>query len=665
MDMVNSVIVRMYAGFALIVCLFIATVTIMLSGTKHINYQLQTVTSTSFPLVTISNQTTVKLLATDKAFKDFLTSRDPSRMASHRDSFIDAQQQYLSSFIQLQTITIGNEVLNDKVTLLSSIEQRYVEQAQVAMENYQRLILAGDNVQTASRQFQQLHTQLKIQMEEYIEKQDNVAVKFMAKSYFAKLKDAEDVTSDALASSDLLSVQQAVKNNKRAVTQLRYAYRSLVSQLPELKPIFDKNVEKFALDVGKKGGVLNAHADYLDAQNLLYANIASLAADINEALQLLGSFNAVANQTMSESLSKADRIYEQATLRAFVLGLVVSLFAIGIGYHLAHSVRSPITGILRALEDLTNGDMTRRIETKKKSEFTKIAIHINTLSDHLQRILNDINAGSDQLIDVSSTNSTITEKANQRLDEQREKTTLAATAMTQMQHSVTEIAHSSQHSLDKVKAVEKAADSGRQIMSANIVTISQLSTRLDESVDAVNVLQQVSSDIGSILDVIRGIAEQTNLLALNAAIEAARAGEQGRGFAVVADEVRVLAQKTANSTSEIESMIHSLQTSSKTTSSVIQSCVNEMSQSVTQASNANHSMEEIQSLIIEISHMSSHISQAADEQSVTSSDIAQNLEEISHIADLNYEAMNKISGISLRLNQQANQQNELVHRFTL
>ncbi|EVU15701.1 methyl-accepting chemotaxis (MCP) signaling domain protein [Vibrio parahaemolyticus V-223/04] len=216
-----------------------------------------------------------------------------------------------------------------------------------------------------------------------------------------------------------------------------------------------------------------------------------------------------------------------------------------------------------------------------------------------------------------------------------------------------------------VQRVESASEEGRNVMSSNISTINQLETRLHESVSAVSELQKMSGQIGSILDVIRNIAEQTNLLALNAAIEAARAGEQGRGFAVVADEVRVLASKTTQSTTEIESMISNLQSSSQSANQVIQSCMSDMEMSVEQASKANSSMEEIQALIIEISQMSTHISQAAAEQSETSADIARNIEDINNIADESYHAMSSITHTSESLTQLAHQQNELVHRFKL
>jgi methyl-accepting chemotaxis protein len=237
--------------------------------------------------------------------------------------------------------------------------------------------------------------------------------------------------------------------------------------------------------------------------------------------------------------------------------------------------------------------------------------------------------------------------------------------MTEMAHSVGEVASSAQSSLQMVQQVETASESGRVIMSQNISTINQLETRLNESVEATNDLRRMSSQIGSILDVIRNIAEQTNLLALNAAIEAARAGEQGRGFAVVADEVRVLAQRTTESTAEIENMISNLQSSSTSASKVIESCMKDMEQSVEQASNANSAMEEIQALIIEISQMSTHISQAAAEQNETTASIARSIEDINLISDESYRAMAEIADNSTNLTQLASQQSALVHRFKL
>lgn len=663
--MKGSVIKRMYAGFALIIIMFAVTITIMMNSMNQIHSNFESVSETSLPLVALSNQTSVQLLSADKSFKDFLTTQNTERMSAMRTEFAASKDAFSEVLGRLSVASGNNAALVDRITQLRAMEKRYFAEAAEAMNNYLAMFEAQEQVQKASRDFQRLHSELTVGMKEYVADQKSISVKVMAKSYFIKLQDAEVITSDALASSDVTFVQKAVNQNKKAVTHLNYAYRGLSTQLPALKNVFDESVQKFTKDVGQKGGVLDKHNNYLQAKQALYVNIANLAVEIDQAMAVLDSFNVTAEEQLNASLADASSIYDKGLFNAIAIGIVVTVFAAAIGYHIAHSVREPLTRILGTLEGLTEGDMTQRIDIRYDNEFSRVSRHINTLADNLHNILVKLNDASDDLTKTASVNQKTSSETQVQLNNQREQTATVATAMTEMSHSVQEVANSAQSSLGMVQQVESASESGRQIMNTNISTINQLEVRLTESVSAVGELQQMSSKIGSILDVIRGIAEQTNLLALNAAIEAARAGEQGRGFAVVADEVRVLAQKTTQSTSEIETMISNLQSSSKAASNVIESCMNDMDMSVEQASSAKSAMEEIQALIMEISHMSTHISQAAAEQSETSGDIARNIEDINHIADASYQAMSSIAEASQNLTILANQQGDLVHQFKL
>ncbi|MEZ9071950.1 methyl-accepting chemotaxis protein [Vibrio splendidus] len=663
--MKGSVIKRMYAGFALIIIMFAVTITIMMNSMNQIHSNFESVSETSLPLVALSNQTSVQLLSADKSFKDFLTTQNAERMSAMRTEFAKSQNSFSEVLGSLDAASQNNTSLTERIAQLRAMEERYFAEADEAMNNYVAMFEAQEQVQKASRDFQRLHSELTVGMKEYVADQKSISVKVMAKSYFIKLQDAEVITSDALASSDVAFVQKAVNQNKKAVTHLNYAYRGLSTQLPALKNVFDESVQKFTKDVGQKGGVLDKHNNYLKAKEALYINIANLAVEIDQAMAVLDSFNVTAEEQLNASLADASSIYDKGLFNAIAIGIVVTVFAAAIGYHIAHSVREPLTRILSTLEGLTEGDMTQRIDIRYDNEFSRVSRHINTLADNLRNILVKLNDASDDLTKTASVNQKTSTETQDQLNSQREQTATVATAMTEMSHSVQEVANSAQSSLTMVQQVESASESGRQIMNTNISTINQLEVRLTESVGAVGELQQMSSQIGSILDVIRGIAEQTNLLALNAAIEAARAGEQGRGFAVVADEVRVLAQKTTQSTSEIETMISNLQSSSKTASNVIESCMSDMDMSVQQASSANSAMEEIQALILEISHMSTHISQAAAEQSETSGDIARNIEDINHIADKSYQAMSSIAEASQNLTILANQQGDLVHQFKL
>ncbi|KAE8178917.1 methyl-accepting chemotaxis protein [Photobacterium carnosum] len=655
----------MYLGFAILVALFVITIIFMLDGVGRIHNQLKSITADALPLVSMSNNVSVQLLVADKIFKDYLTSQDPQAMTTYRTEFKKQTTVFQQARNQLQQITKNNPQLTKSIQALTALEQRYFDKATIAMTNYRSLLLATNKRQQSSRQFQQLQTELNIGMKEFINEQDNIAVKILSKNYFEKLKETEIITLDALASDNTTAIEKAIKSNKISVNHLKNTFRSLSTLQPKLKQAFGNSVEQYGLDIGRTGGVLDQHFEYIQAQHLLYSNIATLAKEINQAMDLVGDFNKQANNQMSNTITTADKTYSDVVTKALIISIIVILLAIIVGWYLARSVRRPLMAILKTLETLTAGNMTQRTETSTFIEFSQLNHHINMLAQNLQQILTQISHTSAELSTVATENHATTAEAKLRLNSQRQQTASAATAMVEMEHSVTDVSKSAKITMERVNEVEQASATGREVMTSNINTAHQLSTRLDESVHAVEQLQKMSRNIGSILDVIRNIADQTNLLALNAAIEAARAGEQGRGFAVVADEVRVLAKRTTDSTAEIEVMIKNLQTSSGQAMNMMQSCVTEMDNSINLASNANSSMEEIQAIIIEISDMSSQIAQAAEEQRCTTTEIARSLEDISYIADNSYNTMEEMADTGVKLEHLATEQNTLVSRFKL
>ncbi|WP_416055155.1 methyl-accepting chemotaxis protein [Photobacterium carnosum] len=661
----SSVIRRMYLGFAILVALFVITIIFMLDGVSRIHNQLKSITADALPLVSMSNNVSVQLLVADKIFKDYLTSQDPQAMTTYRTEFKKQTTVFQQARNQLQQITKNNPQLTKSIQALTALEQRYFDEATIAMTNYRSLLLATNKRQQSSRQFQQLQTELNIGMKEFINEQDNIAVKILSKNYFEKLKETEIITLDALASDNTTAIEKAIKSNKISVNHLKNTFRSLSTLQPKLKQAFGNSVEQYGLDIGRTGGVLDQHFEYIQAQHLLYSNIATLAKEINQAMGIVGDFNKQANNQMSNTITTADKTYSDVVTKALIISIIVILLAIIVGWYLARSVRRPLMAILKTLETLTAGNMTQRTETSTFIEFSQLNHHINMLAQNLQQILTQISHTSAELSTVATENHATTAEAKLRLNSQRQQTASAATAMVEMEHSVTDVSKSAKITMERVNEVEQASATGREVMTSNINTAHQLSTRLDESVHAVEQLQKMSRNIGSILDVIRNIADQTNLLALNAAIEAARAGEQGRGFAVVADEVRVLAKRTTDSTAEIEVMIKNLQTSSGQAMNMMQSCVTEMDNSINLASNANSSMEEIQAIIIEISDMSSQIAQAAEEQRCTTTEIARSLEDISYIADNSYNTMEEMADTGVKLEHLATEQNTLVSRFKL
>ncbi len=313
--MQGSVIRRMYAGFALIIIMFVVTVAIMLRGMNQIHSNFESVSTAALPLVSLSNQTSVQLLSADKSFKDFLTTQDTSLMDGMRQEFAQSKQRFQSVLAELSQASVNHPELAQPITELKQLETRYFSEADLAMDNYQAMFAAQASVQKSTREFQRLHSELSVGMKEFVDDNDSISVKVMAKSYFIKLKDAEVITSDALASSDVAFVEKAVNQNKKAVTHLNYAYRGLTTQMPQLKERFDEPVAKFTQDIGQKGGVLDQHNEYLQARAALYNNIANLANEVDKAMTILGAFNQTATDDLNQSLAEVYQFTNKVRLK--------------------------------------------------------------------------------------------------------------------------------------------------------------------------------------------------------------------------------------------------------------------------------------------------------------------------------------------------------------
>lgn len=329
------------------------------------------------------------------------------------------------------------------------------------------------------------------------------------------------------------------------------------------------------------------------------------------------------------------------------------------------NIKAPIQTIAAVIERAAMNDLTPRCNITSNNELGHLAQNVDNLIINMHEIVGNVATTSNKLRDAAVTNTNTIGTTVEALDNQRQETLSVASAMTEMEHSVSEVANSANVTLEKVKEVEHAANTGREVMNKNISTTHELSEKLSHSSKVIGEVEGFSNNIGSILDVIKGIAEQTNLLALNAAIEAARAGEQGRGFAVVADEVRVLAQKTTSSTAEIQQMIENLQSSTQRAVVVMDECSTEMESSIEQTSDANSAMEEIQGIIAQISDMSSHIATAAAQQQTTSTDISSNLNKITELATLNADGIEQVTEVTQDISELANQQNASVTQYEL
>jgi len=325
----------------------------------------------------------------------------------------------------------------------------------------------------------------------------------------------------------------------------------------------------------------------------------------------------------------------QLMLSTMMTGLIVSLgLGIVVAIYISRMIVSRLTAVVDRTKKIAEGDLTgAELKVKGHDEISVLTESINNMSGSLKNIIEEISASARHLNVSSEQLSAITEQTSQSIYEQQSQAEQVATAMNEMSATVLEVSRNISGTAQAANEAHVETGSGTKIVEASVHSIQQLANQLEGASDVIHQLEQDSEDINTVLDVIKSIAEQTNLLALNAAIEAARAGEQGRGFAVVADEVRTLAGRTQESTQEINQVIDRLQTGSRRAVDVMNKSREDVRAVVEQAVKAGESLSVISTAVSKINDMSTQIASAAEQQSATTEEINRNIVNISTMAN--------------------------------
>ncbi len=344
-------------------------------------------------------------------------------------------------------------------------------------------------------------------------------------------------------------------------------------------------------------------------------------------------------------------IYSPKTT-AIMVSITLAVALILLVLIIMRSITKRLDEVSQTMHDIAEGDqdLTARLNVEGKDEIANLGRDYNKFAANTEETIDQISATGGSLSSQISAFATLAEHTNASIKQQHVQTTQVATAMTEMSATVQEVAENTTSTAAAAQNANAQTNAGRDVVNTMSDSINALASEIGQATATVNSVAEDSDRIGSVLDVIRGIADQTNLLALNAAIEAARAGEQGRGFAVVADEVRTLAKRTQDSTEEIQKMIESLQVGVRQTVKVMDASQQQAAQSVEEANNAHAALEGIAAAVDTISQMSTQIATAAEEQSAVSEDINQSVVDISQLAEAtardseeSYEASGKMS----------------------
>lgn len=395
-------------------------------------------------------------------------------------------------------------------------------------------------------------------------------------------------------------------------------------------------------------------------REILNRDLLANSDQINKAMDHLLQINTAQTHKTNE---EAARQYDSAFMMVIGLLVAATVLTLLFALILTRSIVRPIDDALRAAEQIAEGDLTQRVTTDGTDEAARLLQAMAKMQDKLRDTLQLIAGSATQLASAAEELNSVTDESARGLAQQNNEIQQAATAVTEMTSAVEEVARNAVSTSQASGEASRSAGDGRDLVIETVGAIERMSSDVQATARLIEDLAGQSRDIGKVLDVIRGLADQTNLLALNAAIEAARAGEAGRGFAVVADEVRALAHRTQQSTSEIERMIGSIQGGTEHAVESMRTSTDRAESTLNIARGAGLALDTITSAVAQINERNLVIASAAEEQAQVAREVDRNLVNINDLSVQSATGAHQTSMASAELSRLAVDLNGLVARF--
>lgn len=633
---------RIIIGFTIITLLMFLNGTSSVFNLWDIEKSTNNSAQVSLPSLQISNKLQIQLLAIEKNELLEYYSTEIDELDLHRNNIDKGFQDFDGQLTKLKQVVAGqpefmkqiSDLTNSSHQLRATANAMY-DSRRGAIELRQQLTADLDNLTDTADDAGSLLLDL-ADMEET----DNVDLERV----IALGNDIDNLLTSLLGTATDLLESEQIRQTQTIVKELEFirsdiqSKQTFLNQLAsdildadQLEEITNEIDNALAYTQGEKSIAdrhlkrLNLKQQALEAKTTTESQVQAASRQV-EALLNRSSDSAQASQQQILDNVKG------STTQTIGIVLLTIVVATAIAVWTVRSIIRPLNSVNRVLGILASGDLTQKVEQNTNDEFGELAANINKLGDSLRVVIQSIGERSTMLATASEQTSAITSQTTTAISEQRSQVDQAATATTEMTSCAQQVAANAEDTLSEIKDTNNKARDMAQVSETSRNTIAGLANEISGAATVINKLHDDSASIGSILDVIRSIAEQTNLLALNAAIEAARAGEQGRGFAVVADEVRSLASRTQESTQEIQTMIEVIQTGAQQAVSVMDKSKLQAESCVNDSEHASEVLESITHSIAQVHEMSERISEAAQEQNIVTNEISERLEKIVHIA---------------------------------
>ena len=557
------------------------------------------------------------------------------------DAFVVQQKQLIASFKSPENLKLLNEqheIIKQYQSALVTMRKAYVESAVSRDEMDQYSKVARDAMDLLKSRVMQSSASEQDRFEQ-LETLTTVREKFLVARYQVRAYIAAQTTANEQAARQQLN---------EAIASLTALNTYFVASAPKTLRTLD-----------------DALAHYQHALQV-YADTDKTITDMRKEMTDYGS--GILNRSdalYTIQLERRDNESASANTIQLVSTLLVLLFGMLAAVIITRQITRPLRETLEVVERIAGGDLSHNLRVTRRDDLGVLQQGIARMGTTLRELIGGIRDGVTQIASAAEELSAVTEQTSAGVNSQKIETDQVATAMHEMTATVQEVARNAEDASQAAAAADAEAREGDQVVNQAIDQIERLAVEVGRSTEAMAVLQQESDKIGSVMDVIKAVAEQTNLLALNAAIEAARAGEAGRGFAVVADEVRGLAQRTQKSTEEIQTLVAALQSGTQHVASVMNSSRSLTDSSVTLTRQAGTSLQGITRTVSNIQSMNQQIAAAAEQQSAVAEEISRSIINVRDVSEQTAAASDETAKSSIELARLGNQLQMMVSHFRI
>jgi methyl-accepting chemotaxis protein len=465
-----------------------------------------------------------------------------------------------------------------------------------------------------------------------------------------------DRSADGLAKTEAL-----IAERRQQISNAQGVYTKLISS-PEEQARYEDFKRVLAQYDQLESRLRSASSanDVETLRNLINTDLQAVSDTLNGALDKLIQIN---NEQSRQTGERAAQDYSTAFTLVITLLIVASLLTCLCAWLLTRSIVQPLQAAVQAAESIADSDLTQQIQVQGNDEPARLLKAMQRMQGTLRDTVQQISGSATQLASAAEELNAVTDESARGLIQQDNEIEQAATAVNEMTSAVEEVARNAVSTSQASKDATDSASDGRDLVQETVSAIERMSVDVQGTAQLIGNLAEQSRDIGKVLDVIRGLADQTNLLALNAAIEAARAGEAGRGFAVVADEVRALAHRTQTSTSEIERMIGNIQGGTVQAVDSMRNSTDRAESTLNIAKGAGLALDTINTAIVEINERNLVIASAAEEQAQVAREVDRNLVNIRDLSTQTAAGAHQTSAASSELSRLAVGLNGMVSKF--